>query len=69
MNSDLQSFDSNNMLWEESYVEQLKMSIPVGPSLFEVMNGRRRLRGAEGAARKGGNVPLREESAATNRTA
>ena len=28
-NSDLQSFDSNDMPWEESYVEQLKMSIPV----------------------------------------
>jgi quercetin dioxygenase-like cupin family protein len=28
-NSDIQSFDSNDMPWEESYVEQLKMSIPV----------------------------------------
>jgi quercetin dioxygenase-like cupin family protein len=28
-NNDLQSFDSNDMPWEESYVEQLKMSIPV----------------------------------------
>jgi quercetin dioxygenase-like cupin family protein len=29
MNGDLQSFDSNNMPWEEVYVEQLKVSISV----------------------------------------